>query len=62
MEQRRKWKEYPADETFYFISVICKTDGGELAGEAVGKARTAQDKHRGDSIPIIQVADCPSGT
>lgn len=54
MEQRRKWKEYPADETFCFISVICRTDGPELAGEAVVKARTAQDKHRGGSIPIIR--------
>lgn len=38
----------------YCISVICKTDGGELAGEVVVEGGTAQDKHRGDSIPVIQ--------
>ena len=52
MEQRREWKEQ--SRMRYSISVICKTDGGELAGEVVVEAGTAQDKQRGDPIPGIQ--------
>lgn len=43
-----------ADEKFHHISARCRTDGGELAGKAVGNS-TAQDMNRGDPTVMTQL-------